>query len=148
METTIADYLADASLPCPAPLDSAIEARLFGVRADGTFRPSSEEVASITRQHALGMLDLLCESQRLERCLKLDVHPVSGRPLRRRYAEDRRSEMRRETPMLKLYFYGRREAYGTAFGWDAALALGKCLESLLEDVLLAASQEATQQRLF
>ena len=139
--------LPDALLPCTMPLETAVEAGVFGVCADGTLRPSPEEIAAITAEHACGMLDLLCQLKHLEQCLKDDLHPISGRPLRGSDREERRSGMARQARALSADYSGRLQAYAAAFGWNAAAAL----EEFLQDMIKAPESVAIrqeQQRLF
>lgn len=147
MQTTVPTLLDGTILPCPLPLLEAIDAGVFGICGDGTLGPSPDEVAAVTTEHACGMLDLLCQIKHLERCLRYDIHPTSGKPIRGSDREERRSEVVRKTRALTLDYGARREAYAAAFGWDAATALDGLLQDLVRESD-APSEWAHQQQLF
>lgn len=71
-----------ASLPCPAPLDAAVDAGVFGICADGSLRPAAEEIAAMTEEQARDLLSTLCDIRHLERCLRRHLNPHTGQPLR------------------------------------------------------------------
>ena len=70
-----------AWLPRPDPTDEALEAGVFGVCADGSLRPSVEEVAAITEEQARELLSTLCDLRHIERCLKRHLNPHTSQPL-------------------------------------------------------------------
>ena len=147
MQTTVRTLLDETMLPCPLPLPEAIDAGVFGVCSDGTLGPSPDEVAAITAEHACGMLDLLCQIKHLDKCLRHDIHPTSGKPLLGPDREERRSAVMRRTRALILDYRARREAYAAAFGWNAATALDELLQDLVHESD-APSDWAHQQQLF
>jgi hypothetical protein len=147
MLTTVPTLLDGTMLPCPQPLPEAIDAGVFGVCGDGTLGPSPDEVAAITAEHACGMLDLLCQVKHLERCLRYDIHPTSGKPMHGPDREERRSAVIRRTKALTLDYDARREAYAAAFGWNSATALDELLQDLVRESA-SPSVPAHQQQLF
>ena len=147
MHTTVPTLLDGAMLLCPLPLPEAIDAGVFGVCGDGTLGPSPDEVAAVTAEHACGMLDLLCQIKHLEKCLRYDIHPTSGKPLHGPDREERRGAMVRKTRASTLDYRARHEAYAAAFGWDAATALEELLQDLVRESD-APSDRAHQPKLF
>src|SRR5205807_10363107 len=81
------DFLA--VLPCPEPLPTAIEGHLFGIEVGGPVVPDTNDVASITEEHARQMAVLLTDLAYLERCSTLGVAPESGRRPRTNEARER-----------------------------------------------------------
>jgi len=62
-------------LPCPKPLEASVDAGVFGVCADNSLRPGTEEIVAMTEEQARSLLSTLCDIRHLERCLRRHLNP-------------------------------------------------------------------------
>jgi hypothetical protein len=121
-----------ASLPRPGPTDEAVEAGVFGVCADGSLRPSVEEVAAITEEQARELLSTLCDLRHLERCLRRHLNPHTGQPLVSWEIRERiEGSMKAGIANVRGNYEASLVAYADAFGPDAAETLDASIRQLL-----------------
>ncbi len=138
-----------ASLPCPKPLDAAVVAGVFGSCADGSLRPGTEEIASMTEEQARDLLSILCDIRHLERCLRRHLNPHSGQPLRSWEIRERiEASMHAGLANLRNHYKACLGAYEDAFGPSAAEALDGCVRALLTRPEFAIAPIEVQQSLF
>ena len=139
----------ESQLPCPEPLQSAVEAGIFGVCADGGLRPSRDEVAAITEERASELLSVLCDLRHLERCLKRHLNPHTGRPLHCLEIRQRiESSMQAGVANLRQHHEACLGAYADALGVAGAEALDNCVQKLLERPEFALAPIEIQRPLF
>ena len=128
----------DVTLPCPEPLDEAVEVGFFGELEDGDLRPTPEHVASLTSEHALELLNTLLDKLHLASCLKKDAHPATGRPLTGyKHAAAMREQLATEVARLADHYVACLDVYETAFGTEATEQLKACVEQVAETYLAA-----------
>ena len=122
-----------ASLPRPGPTDEAVEAGVFGVCADGSLRPSVEQVTAITEEQARELLSTLYDHRHLERCLKRHLNPHTGQPLVSWEIRERiEGSMKAGIANVRGNYEASLGSYADAFGSDAAEALDAYVRQLLE----------------
>ncbi len=138
-----------ASFPCPAPLDAAVDAGVFGICADGSLRPAAEEIAALTEEQAHDLLSTLCDIRHLERCLRRHLNPHTGQPLRSWDIRERiEASMQAGLANLRKHHEACLSAYENAFGSSAAEALDGCVRALLTRPEFALPPIEVQQSLF
>lgn len=123
----------DVNLPPPQPLREAVLVGVFGICADGSLTPSSDEVASITEEQARELLSTLCDLRHLRRCLGRKLNPHTKRPVQVRQVWERiENSMRQGIKNLERNYSESLDAYGSAFGAEAAEELNNFVQRLLE----------------
>ena len=134
-------------LPCPAPLEGAIEAGLFGFTGAEPHRPDPEEIRSLTEEHACQMLSLLADVKHLEWCGQHTLNPDTVKPPK----PDQRVNTRLRIVFERAAFTQQYEScltvYVDAFGSDAAESLDAAVRRFVDGQL---TKEAgpVQQQLF
>jgi hypothetical protein len=135
----------EIQLPCPIPLEAAIEAGVFGQEPAGPVVPDSDDVAALTYEHACEMQALLADYAYLSRCQRLGVAPATGRPPRGDI-QSSHERLAAEIRRTLLRYYDCLAVYEEAFGPDAAFQLDEHVRAAM-----AASPEKppqVQQMLF
>lgn len=111
-------------LPLPEPTPEAVEAGIFGVCADGGFRPSRREILELVAAQVDELVQLVLEIAGYVRAEKTGVYPVSGRTTQSdSQKEKNRQSARRRAQAGRTRFQAHLDAYEGAFGPEACAQL-------------------------
>lgn len=114
------------TLPCPDPLESSVNAGVFGYDEQGLVVPDADDVRAMTEEHARELRVILSELDHVNRCARHGIDPVSGKLPR---GEERREALTKrlqsQAAQFAEYYEDALAAYADGFGWEAAAALDR-----------------------
>lgn len=121
-------------LPSAVPLQSAVEAGVFGMSIDGPITPDEEQVEELTAEHANEMIVLLADSQVLEEAIRLECDPATGRtPSTPEAKQSLLAKLDIEWKRLLQAYDDAVAAYAEGFGDVAARSLDQWVRKAIAD---------------
>lgn len=133
----------DPALPVPKPLQTAVDAGVFGWDESGPYRPTKEHVRSLTEEHAREMLGVLSDLTWLKRCASEGLDPKTGARPQSRSGRERIERIPDEAKRFRQSYEDLLAVYQEGFGEQAAGALDSYMRSLIE-----AEPREEQRKLF
>ncbi len=122
-------------LPCPPPLKEAVAAGVFGFTDTDPHCPDSDEIRSLTEEHAYQMLSLLADVKHLEWCGQNMLNPYTEKPPK----PDQRAKTLLRIESERTAFTQQYESclavYANAFGSDAAESLDAAVRRFVDGPL-------------
>ncbi|MFO0838353.1 MAG: hypothetical protein U1D55_07465 [Phycisphaerae bacterium] len=110
--------------PMFTPLQSAIDAGVFGVTAEGPMEPDEHEIAALTQEHSYELIITLVEISVLEDALRSGIDPRTGRMPRTPESAERSAERwRSELQSLQSKYADMLAAFEQGFGPAATCEL-------------------------
>lgn len=116
-------------LPTPRPLQTAVDAGVFGWDDAGPYSPTAEHVRSVTEEHAREMLSVLADLGWLERCAGERFDPQTGAVPRGSRGTDRINSLPNKINRFRQFYDDLLAVYEEAFGDQAAGDLDRFVRS-------------------
>lgn len=135
--------------PLPEPTPEAVEAGVFGICADGSYRPGRREILEIVAAQITELVQLSVEIDGYVRAEKSGCCPVTGRTTQSALQKDKnRRSAERRAHDARNRFQGYLEAYEGAFGAEASAELHKFVLATVTTLRKACKSPAQQLDLF
>lgn len=110
--------------PTFRPLESAIEAGVFGITSAGPMVPDEHEIAALTQEHANELVGTLVEVEALQDALRSGADPRTGRmPRTAEAAQKAADRWRGELQQLQTNYANMLAAFEEGFGPQASMEL-------------------------
>ncbi len=139
----------NAILPLPEVTSQAILAGIFGLCANGCYRPSPRELREFVEAQVEGLVDLRRRIAACELAEQMGCHPLSGKlarsPFRQAANRRRASQLTKEEG---LRYLGHLGAYERAFGVAARIELDEFVRAVVASLTYPKEPVLRQRELF
>lgn len=120
--------------PIAAPLESAVQAGVFGMTLDGPIALEQEGIEALTAEHANEMIILLSDCQAIEHAQRFGYDPATRRiPTAPERRESLLARLEQEYKRLSTAYADAVAAYAEGFGNPAAATLDQWVRKTVAD---------------